>query len=138
MAHGLETRSPLLDHRLMELAARLPAGLKMKDGQLKYLLKKAMEPELPKEILYRPKQGFGVPLGAWFRGPLAEVLRETLLGDRARARGFFNVEYVGKLIEDHNARRQNHEHRLWMLLVFETWCRTFLDRPDPWTGPIRL
>ena len=138
MAHGLETRSPLLDHRLMELAARLPAGLKMKDGQLKYLLKKAMEPELPKEILYRPRQGFGVPLGAWFRGPLAEVLRETLLGDRARARGFFNVEYVGKLIEDHNARRQNHEHRLWMLLVFETWCRTFLDRPDPWTGPIRL
>jgi asparagine synthase (glutamine-hydrolysing) len=138
MAHSLEARSPFLDHHLMEFAATLPDSLKWRGGTLKYLLKKALEPILPHETLYRPKQGFGVPLDRWFKGELREPLRELLLSDRARGRGFFQMEAVERMIRDHAAGRQRHHHRLWLLLSFEIWCRTFLDRPDPSTGPIAL
>jgi asparagine synthase (glutamine-hydrolysing) len=137
MAHGLEARSPLLDHKLMEAAARLPAELKFKGREQKYLLKKALEPILPREIMYRPKQGFAAPIGRWFRGELSAPLREVLLSDRARGRGFFNAGEVGRLVSEHLSGRVDHHHRLWALLCFEVWCRTFLDR-SPTAGPIVL
>lgn len=138
MAHSLEGRSPFLDHKLMELAASLPGGMKFKDGTLKYILKKAMEPLLPHDILHRPKRGFAVPIGEWFRGPMREFTRGVLLSPEARRRGFFNAAFVEKILADHIAKRQNHHHRLWSLLCFEIWCRTFLDRADPAAGPITL
>ena len=138
MAHGLEGRSPFLDHKLMEFAARLPGTMKLHDGTLKYILKKALEPILPGEILHRPKRGFGVPLAAWFRNELRTLTRDLLLSPEARGRGFFNPSAVEKLIDDHVSSRQNQHHRLWSLLSFELWCRTFLDRPNPADGPLSL
>ena len=138
MAHSLEGRSPFLDHKLMETAARLPAELKFKGGTLKYILKKAMEPILPREILYRPKQGFGVPLAKWFMGPMKQFARDVLLSEDARRAGYFNPAFIEKMIADHAAGKQNHHHRLWLLLCFELWRRTFLDRSDPGDGPITL
>ncbi len=136
MAHGLEARSPFLDHELMELAARLPAELKAPGGELKGLLKSALRPILPAEALDRPKQGFGVPLSRWFQRDLNGLLRETLLGERARRRGFFRPEAVRRLVEQHLSGRFLHAHRLWALLMFELWARTFLDPPSPPRGPV--
>ena len=90
MAHSLEVREPLMDHPLVEWLATLPSSLKMRGSEGKWLLKKAMEPQLPREVLYRPKMGFAVPLARWFRGPLRERVRDAVLGDRLAATGFFN------------------------------------------------
>lgn len=139
MAHSLEGRSPFLDHQLMELAARLPGELKLKRGESKYLLKKAMEPILPREIMYRPKRGFSMPLRDWFRsGPLRELACDVLLSAESRRRGWFDAAYIEKMLAEHAAGRQNHHHRLWSLLSLELWCRTFLDRSDPGQGPLTL
>lgn len=136
MAASLEVRSPFLDHRLMEFAAGLPPDIKYPGGELKGLLKRALEPHLPHEIMYRPKQGFGVPLNDWFRGELKGLLYESLLGSRARARGIFNMKYVERLLAEHTSGRYHHAHRLWLLLVFEIWAQTFLDPASAPTGPI--
>ncbi|HBF34325.1 TPA: asparagine synthetase B, partial [Candidatus Sumerlaeota bacterium] len=138
MAHGLEGRSPFLDHVLMEYAASLPGEVKYANGTLKNILKKALEPVLPRETLYRAKKGFSLPINRWFRENLKDFVRDILLSDRARARGYFNPVYVEKLINDHVAQRQPHHHRLWSLLCFELWCRTFLDRSDLSSGAITL
>ena len=90
MAHSLEVREPLMDHPLVEWLATLPSSLKIRGQEGKWLLKKAMEPRLPREILYRPKMGFAVPLARWFRGPLRERVRDALLGDAARRHGLFD------------------------------------------------
>lgn len=139
MAHSVEGRSPFLDHRLMEFAARLPAELKFKDARLKHLLKQAMLKYFSPEFLDRPKMGFGVPIGDWLRGDLRDLTREMLLGPRARERGFFNMDYVGRLVDHHMRGVQNNQYRLWTLLMFEAWARTFLDRADPLgEGPVRF
>lgn len=136
MAHSVEGRSPFLDHKLMEFAARLPAGIKFREGRLKHLLKQAMLRFFPAEFLDRPKQGFGVPIGDWFRGELRELTEEMLLGARARGRGLFDPRYVRRLVDHHMTGRQNNQYRLWTLIMFEAWARTFLDRPDPLAGPV--
>jgi asparagine synthase (glutamine-hydrolysing) len=136
MAHSVEGRSPFLDHRLMEFAASLPAGIKFKNGTLKSLLKKAMSRIFPEEFLNRPKMGFGVPIGQWFRTELRDLTREFLLGEEARRRDFFDPVYVKRIYDQHVQGSQNHHHRLWTLIMFEAWCRTFLDRSDPIAGPI--
>lgn len=138
MANSLEGRSPFLDHKLMEFAARLPAELKFRNGTLKYLLKQALLRYFPKEFLHRPKMGFGVPVGQWFRGDLRPLVEEFVLGERAKARGFFDPAYVARMYRQHMAGRQNHHHRLWSLIMFEAWARTFLDRADPLEGPLKL
>jgi asparagine synthase (glutamine-hydrolysing) len=127
MAASLEGRSPFLDHKLMEFAARLPAEIKAPGGELKGLLKRALEPHLPREVLYRPKQGFGVPLDDWFRGKLNAYLKDQLLSERARARGFFRMGYVERLIDEQTTGRSRHAHRLWTLLMFELWAQRFMD-----------
>ncbi|MHB8762936.1 MAG: asparagine synthase (glutamine-hydrolyzing) [Deferrisomatales bacterium] len=127
MANSLEMRSPLLDHQFLEFAARLPADLKLRRGTSKYALKEAFRPLLPPEILKGPKRGFGVPLDRWFRGELRELVRDTLLGERARARGWFCPQVVERLLSDHETGRWQGQYQIYNLLMLELWHRRFVD-----------
>ena len=129
MAHSIESRVPLLDHPLVEFALRLPLRLKLRDGQRKYLLKRVAARLVPEAILTRRKQGFGVPLGVWFRGTLRSAFQDVLLSPRARQRGYFHTREIERLLEEHLAGRRDHELRLWQLLMFELWHRAYLDEP---------
>jgi asparagine synthase (glutamine-hydrolysing) len=126
MAHSLEARVPLLDHRLLELAARMPRGLKLRGEVRKYLLKQAVAAELPASILEQKKQGFAVPLGHWFRGKLSSFVRDLLLSETSRRRGILNPAYIEDLLERHQNGRPL-DLPLWTLVSFELWCRRFLD-----------
>lgn len=127
MSVGLECRSPFLDHQVVELAARMPIELKQRRGRGKRVLIETFADLLPASIRNRGKMGFGVPLDHWFRDELRPLLEETILSERAAARGFFRPDEVRRLVDEHVARRWDHSYRLWSLLVFETWQRTFLD-----------
>ena len=127
MAHGLETRSPLLDHVLLEWAARIPAEAKMAGGRTKALFKAAMAPYLPAEILRRKKMGFGCPIDQWLRRELKDLAYDTLLAPVARERGLMRPDYVKRLLDEHCAYRANHHTRLWALLMLELWFRTWID-----------
>src|ERR1041385_450832 len=126
MAHSIEARVPLLDHKFVEFAATIPPELKLKGVTTKYIFKKAMEGILPNEILYRPKRGFAVPLGHWFRGQLGSFMRDLLLSGRSIQRGIFNKTYLERLIEMNDRGRQL-DLQLWTLITFELWCRRFID-----------
>ena len=131
MAVGLEARSPLLDHRIAEIAAAMPQAVKVRGGSAKWPLKAVRWSDdfarLPKGFLERRKTGFGVPLGPWFRGELRPLLDAVLLSERAAGRGWFRPNAVRRLIGDHAAGRWDHSARLWCLLTLEVWCRTWLD-----------
>ncbi len=127
MAHSLEARSPFLDHHVAELAARMPIRLKFAPGRGKIILTETFRDLLPASIQTRRKMGFGVPLSVWFRGELRELLRDTILSQRARDRGYFDPKQVEDLIAQHESGRWDHSHRLWNLLVFEEWHRQFID-----------
>jgi len=127
MAHSIEARVPLLDHKLVEFAATIPARFQLRNGTTKDIFKRAMRGILPDEVIDRPKQGFAVPLGRWFRGRLGGFLREHLLSERCRQRGIFNTAYIERLIALHEGGRPL-DLQLWTLVSFELWCRTFLDR----------
>jgi asparagine synthase (glutamine-hydrolysing) len=129
MAHGLEARSPLLDHVLMEWAAGLPEQVKMARGVTKALFKSAMEPYLPAQLLYRRKMGFGLPVDHWFRNELKEFAYDTLLSQSARQRGLFRPDYVRLLLDEHRSLRSDHHIRLWALLMLELWSRMWIDAP---------
>jgi asparagine synthase (glutamine-hydrolysing) len=131
MAHSLEVRSPLLDHELMELAARMPAAAKLRGQNTKRVFKDALRAWLPGDVLDRPKMGFGVPLAAWLRGPLRRLPEDVLLDDRARQRGWFREAEVRRLIGEHQAGRRDHSNRLWALVQLELWLRTFIDASTP-------
>ena len=128
MAHSLEVRSPLLDHHVVEFAARLPVSMKLRGRTSKYLLKQVMATQLPPAVLDRPKAGFGVPLDDWFRGSLRDTARDVLLGKRATERGYFEPATVRRYLDDHANGRAQHHTRLWSLLMLELWHRTFIDR----------
>ena len=119
MAHSLEVRVPLLDHLLTEWVSGLPPDLKLRGGEGKYLLKKAHEPHLPQEVLYRPKMGFGVPLANWFRGPLRQRLRDDLLGGGLADTGLFDARYLERLVDEHQRGVRDHSAPLWTLLMFQ-------------------
>jgi asparagine synthase (glutamine-hydrolysing) len=123
MAHALEVREPLMDHRIVEWMATLPSSLKVRRNEGKVLLKGTAEPLLPKDLLYRSKMGFAVPLARWLRGPLERRMRDALLGERLAATGIFNREYVATLIDDHCAGRRDHSTPLWTLLMFDAFLR---------------
>jgi len=133
MANSLEARSPFLDQKVVEFAARLPARFKVRYGVTgKYLLRRVARRLLPAENVDRPKMGFGVPLGGWLRGPLRELAAEALLGGRARGRGYFGPEPIGRLWAEHQSGGADHGSALWTLLMFELWHREFMDgRPAP-------
>ena len=127
MAHSLEVREPLMDHELVEWLATLPSALKIRGQEGKFLLKKAMEPRLPDEILYRPKMGFSVPLARWFRGPLKERVRRAVLGPRLAETGWFDRGYLEHLIDAHQSGARDYSAPLWTLLMFEAFLRNVLD-----------
>jgi asparagine synthase (glutamine-hydrolysing) len=127
MASSLEVRCPLLDHPLVEFAATIPSGLKRDRSGGKAIFKEALRGLLPPAILTRRKMGFGVPLARWFRGELVDLLRGTLLDDRARRRDLFDPRFVRRLVEDHRAGRRDWSSRLWALLWLELWFREFID-----------
>jgi asparagine synthase (glutamine-hydrolysing) len=124
MAHSLEVREPLMDHPLVEWMATLPGSLKVRGQEGKVLLKKAMEPHLPHELMYRPKMGFAVPLARWFRGPLRDRVRGAVLGERLADTGLFNVGYLRRLVDDHQSGVRDYSAPLWTLLMFEAFMRT--------------
>jgi asparagine synthase (glutamine-hydrolysing) len=127
MAIGLELRAPFLDHTFVELLGRIPSRLKLSGFRsLKGLLKRSLADRLPPEILRRRKQGFGVPFGEWFRGPLGGLLRDVLAPDRIRRSGLFDASVVSRLVEQHVARTHDHDSALWSLLVFELWRLEYL------------
>ncbi len=128
MAVSLESRVPLLDHKLMEFVATIPSSLKLRNGTGKYLLKRSMATSLPVEILTRRKMGFGVPLAAWFRGELRDMTRDVLLSSAARQRGLFRIAEVETLLRTHDAGRRDCSARLWALVCFELWMRQWADR----------
>ncbi len=123
MAHSLEVREPLMDHKLVEWLATLPSGLKIQGNEGKYLFKKAMEPHLPNDVLYRPKMGFAVPLERWFRGPLKQRVRDAVLGDTLAATGIFNRDYLQHLVDAHQSGARDYSSPLWTLLMFEAFVR---------------
>ena len=127
MAHSLEVREPLMDHKLVEWLATLPSALKIRGQEGKHLLKKAMEPALPPDILYRPKMGFAVPLARWFRGPLKQRVRDAVLGTRLAETGWFNRPYLEHLVDAHQSGTRDYSAPLWTLLMFEAFLRNVLD-----------
>ncbi len=129
MAHSLEVREPLMDHELVEWLGTLPSSLKVRGQEGKYLLKKAMEPKLPADILYRPKMGFSVPLARWFRGPLKQRVRDAVLGPRLADTGWFNRDYLQHLVDAHQAGTRDYSAPLWTLLMFEAFLRNVVEVP---------
>ncbi len=119
MAVSLEAREPLLDHRLLEFAARLPEGLRIRQGQGKWLMKQAMRRYLPEPILFRPKQGFVTPIAQWFRGPLADAARGIASATALARTGWFDGGVIGSIAEHHIAGRADHSRLLWQLLMLD-------------------
>ena len=126
MAVSLETRSPFLDHQVVELAASIPTGLKLRGLTSKYILKRAFADLLPREILRRGKMGFGVPIAEWFRTELSGQLRDVLLDPQSLQRGYFREQTVRRLIDEHTAYKADHGYRLWSLFMLELWHREFM------------
>jgi asparagine synthase (glutamine-hydrolysing) len=127
MAHSLEVREPLMDHELVDWLATLPSAMKVRGQEGKYLLKKAMEPKLSADILYRPKMGFAVPLARWFRGPLKQRVRQAVLGPRLASTGWFNRTYLQHLVDAHQSGARDYSAPLWTLLMFEAFLRCVVD-----------
>ena len=128
MANSLEARSPFLDWKLTEFAARLPSSYKVKGNTSKYILKKAIADLVPASNMHRPKQGFAVPVGPWFRGELKDFLADHVLGPRFAERGLFKPAAVRRLFDDHQRGAGDYAHHLWTLLMLELWFREFIDR----------
>lgn len=126
MASSLEARAPLLDHKLIELAAKVPTSMKLEGIETKAILKKAVTGLVPNEILYRQKQGFGVPIVEWINLELRERIRETLLEGRA-AREYFDRSYIEHLLDEHKAGRRDHAYSLWLLFMLELWMNRYLQ-----------
>ena len=128
MANSLEGRSPFLDHKVMEFAASIPIHYKLRGLDTKYILKRAFRKEIPLLFLNRRKKGFGVPVGRWFSGTLKDFVRDALLNRRSLDRGLFNEEYIKRLLDEHQAHKRDHSNRIWSLLSFEMWHRTFIEK----------
>ncbi len=126
MAASIESRVPFLDHKLVEFTAQMPSEMKLRGRTTKWILREAMKGILPREILDRPKMGFPVPVGTWFRGEFKHIVDEFVLGKRALDRGIFDAGYVRGLVAKHN-NGENHDERIWSLLNFEIWQRRFID-----------
>jgi asparagine synthase (glutamine-hydrolysing) len=129
MAHALEARSPFLDHELMQLAASIPANLKVRGSEKKWILREALRDWLPGDLLDRPKQGFSVPLSSWLRTDLRAWARDVLLDPATLDRGYFRRDAVEGLLDRHVAGVDAEDHRIWSLLMLELWHREYIDAP---------
>jgi asparagine synthase (glutamine-hydrolysing) len=121
MAHALEVRVPILDHKFLELVATIPSHLKLNGRESKYIFKKAMSPLLPEHVLNRKKMGFVIPVQRWFRKEIKTLTEEILFSHEARERGFFNYKFIEKIWREHQQGTGNHTSVLWALLMFEKW-----------------
>jgi asparagine synthase (glutamine-hydrolysing) len=131
MAVSLECRVPLLDHELVELAARMPEDVKIRGGRLKHVMKEAVSGLLPRDILKRKKRGFGTPMGAWLKNDLAPLVRNLLSEAVVDGRGLFRYPAVQELIAQHEANRIDGTDRLLALMNLEIWSRMYLDHRTP-------
>jgi asparagine synthase (glutamine-hydrolysing) len=123
MQHALEVRVPLLDHTLVEWIGGLPSALKLHRGEGKYVFKKSLEGQVPDDILYRPKMGFSVPVGRWFRGPLRSRVEGLARSEALAGLGVFHTEGVGRLVSQHVSGRRDHTAAIWSLLMLEGFAR---------------
>jgi asparagine synthase (glutamine-hydrolysing) len=133
MAASIECRAPFIDAELVELTSRVPFHFKVRGLSMKYLLKKVVEPWLPRAILRRKKRGFGAPMGSWLRKDLSFLVRETLSDTQVRKRGIFNPAAIEEIITAHESQRKDHTDHLLALISLELWSRIFLDGLD-WQG----
>jgi asparagine synthase (glutamine-hydrolysing) len=129
MANSLEGRAPLLDHRVVEFAVQLPPSLRIRHGRGKHLLREVARRWLPAEVLDKPKQGFAIPLDAWFRGPLRALAEDVLASRAFRERGLVRPEAARRILDAHLAGQAAHGETLWLVLSLELWARRFLDAP---------
>jgi len=132
MAAGLEVRAPFLDHAMAELAGHIPSRHKVRGWTTKLVLKRAVQGRLPDPIIHRRKQGLGVPIAVWLRGPLRGALIERLAPERLAKRGLFEPGAVSRLVSEHVAGRRNHRKILWALMMFDAWCDYYLPG-EQWT-----
>jgi asparagine synthase (glutamine-hydrolysing) len=128
MAASLEGRVPFLDHELVEFVAAMPAEFKVHKMTTKYILKEALTGLLPKSIIERKKHGFAVPIGEWFKKDLNTYATEVFHDQKTIQRGWFNQEYILALLQEHQTGTQDYSSQLWALLMFELWCREYLDK----------
>jgi asparagine synthase (glutamine-hydrolysing) len=124
MGISLETRTPFLDHRVVELAWKLPLSMKLRNNQGKWALRQILYKYVPQELIERPKQGFGVPLGEWLRGPLREWVEELISEERLRQEGYFNPGPIRSKWLEHSSGLRNWEHSLWSVLMFQAWLNS--------------
>ncbi len=127
MANSLEARSPFLDHNLIEFAASLPENIKMRGLETKSLLKKVAARLVPKDVVYRRKMGFGVPIGKWFRGEMKDFVRGVLLSEKSLKRGIVKPEILERYVNEHTSASRDHSFQLWTLLMLELWFQRFID-----------
>ena len=133
MAHGLEARAPFLDSRVVEAAVRLPTAQKFSGKTTKVVLREFLANELPSDILKRPKKGFGMPIGAWLRGPLEEWARAMLSPERLAPLGVFQPQAGWTFLDEHKAGKKDHRKVLWSLLVFVAWWYRAQGTSDEFT-----
>lgn len=131
MAHALEVRVPLLDHEFVEWCSNLPAGLKLHRGEGKYIFKKSLETTLSKDILYRAKMGFSIPLSSWLRGPLRQTVNASLLDPMLQDTGIFNMAFIQEMLSQHQAGLRDYSAPLWALLMFASFLRHVLHDETP-------
>ncbi len=135
MSVSLEGRVPFLDHRVAAVAARVPVGMKIRDGQGKWILRQVLYREAPRELFERPKTGFGIPIGAWLRGPLRDWAETLLAEDRLVREGYFDAPRIRKRWRDHLSGRTQSDQALWAVLMFQAWLEVETARPRPARPP---
>jgi asparagine synthase (glutamine-hydrolysing) len=131
MAVSLETRVPFLDHRVAELAARIPIGMKIKGGKGKHILRQLLYREAPQALFDRPKAGFAVPVGEWIKGPLRDWAEDLLDEGRLRAEGHFNAGQIRRRWDEHLAGKRDATPTLWAVLMFQAWRAAEAQLPRP-------
>lgn len=138
MAASIECRAPLVDYELVELASRIPSAMKIRGFTMKYLLKKAVAPWLPREVIERKKRGFGAPVGSWLRQDLQPLIQDLLSEEQVRRRGLFHWPAVESILKTHQEQRSDHSDHIFALIALEIWCRIYLDGQDWKTAPPSL
>ena len=126
MAASLETRVPLIDHKIVEFIFRIPGNLKMRGMTTKWIFKKTMERLLPRENIYRKKEGFSIPVKHWLKNELKDMMLDCLSEKRIREAGYFNFKAIERMIAAHLQGKANYSHQLWALMVFEIWKERYL------------
>jgi len=124
MGNSLETRVPLLDHRIVEFAAKLPLSMKIHQGTGKWILRELLDRYVPRELIDRPKSGFGVPIGQWLQDPLREWAEDLLSEEKLRSQGYFDVKKVRKVWDQHISGKKNQQYQLWSVLMFQAWLES--------------